>query len=202
MVTLENANYGEARSTHNVRNESMIRRFISIGLAASLIMGLSLTTGCGIFKKKKKGDGRNEFVTASLIDQVDPEGIIGMNLNQFDLENMTQVEGSFDPVYFAYDSARIPAGERDKPQPVADMMSGDSGLVLVLEGNCDERGSREYNMTLGEQRGLAVREYLVGLGIDPNRMQTRSYGEENPAVAGHTEDAYRLNRRVEFQLFR
>ena len=178
----------------------MIRRFINIGICTALILVLGLGSGCGIFKKKKKGDGRNEFVTAEFSDVL-PGGIL-MNPERFNTEDLTPVEGSFEPVYFAYDSARIPPGERGKTQPVADMMSGDPSLVLVVEGNCDERGSREYNLALGEQRGLAVREFLVGLQIDPARVQTRSYGEENPAVTGHTEEAYRLNRRVEFQLFR
>ena len=72
---------------------------------------------------------------------------------------------------------------------------------VIVEGHCDERGSREYNLALGERRALAVRAYLIGLGLDPARVQTKSMGEEQPAVFGHDESAWSKNRRVEFILF-
>lgn len=73
--------------------------------------------------------------------------------------------------------------------------------VLVVEGHCDERGSNEYNLSLGENRAISVRTRLVQLGVQGDRIQTRSYGEEKPAVAGSGEEAWRLNRRGEFSLF-
>ena len=72
---------------------------------------------------------------------------------------------------------------------------------MVVEGNCDERGSNEYNMSLGENRALAVRSHLVNLGISADRIQTRSYGEEKPAVTGTGEEVWHLNRRCEFARF-
>jgi peptidoglycan-associated lipoprotein len=72
---------------------------------------------------------------------------------------------------------------------------------VVIEGHCDERGSREYNLALGERRALAVRAYLVGLGIDATRLQTKSYGEEQPVAMGHDESSWSRNRRAEFVLF-
>jgi peptidoglycan-associated lipoprotein len=81
-------------------------------------------------------------------------------------------------------------------------MTRNQDVRLIAEGHCDERGSREYNLSLGEHRALAVRAYLVGLGVDGARIQTRSYGEEQPLDPGHDESAWRLNRRVEFALFR
>ena len=74
-------------------------------------------------------------------------------------------------------------------------------MRLEIEGHSDERGSREYNLTLGESRALAVRQYLIDVGVESERIQTKSYGEENPAEFGHDEEAYRLNRRAKFQLF-
>ena len=73
--------------------------------------------------------------------------------------------------------------------------------VVLVEGNCDERGSNEYNMTLGENRAIIVRNYLVQNGIDGSRIQTRSYGEERPAAEGHDESAWALNRRAEFGIY-
>ena len=101
------------------------------------------------------------------------------------------------PVYFDYDSAQINESERSKIESVASSMKGGSGQVIV-EGNCDERGSTEYNLALGERRALAVRAYLVGLGVDGARVQTKSYGEERPVDPGHDESAWSKNRRAEF----
>ncbi|NCC31563.1 MAG: peptidoglycan-associated lipoprotein, partial [Chloroflexia bacterium] len=68
---------------------------------------------------------------------------------------------------------------------------------MIVDGHCDERGSNEYNLALGERRALAVRAYLIGLGLDGSRIQTRSFGEERPAAFGSDESAWRLNRRGE-----
>jgi peptidoglycan-associated lipoprotein len=67
---------------------------------------------------------------------------------------------------------------------------------VVVEGHADERGTREYNLALGARRAEAVRSYLIGLGIDPARIDTISYGEERPAVAGSNEEAWARNRRA------
>ena len=107
----------------------------------------------------------------------------------------------FAPVYFGFDSTVVPQGELGKIDAVADHLKSRSERVVVVEGNCDERGSNEYNMTLGEQRAVVVRNYLVQNGIAANRIQTRSYGEEKPAVDGHDESAWSLNRRGEFAIF-
>lgn len=108
------------------------------------------------------------------------------------------VEGQFEPVYFAYDSAQVGPGERAKLEQIADYMRSNRSVNLIVEGHCDERGSREYNLSLGERRALAARAYLIGLGIDGSRIQTRSYGEEQPAAFGHDESAWQQNRRAEF----
>jgi peptidoglycan-associated lipoprotein len=107
----------------------------------------------------------------------------------------------FDRVYFGYDSFRIDPVEIVKIEAVAEYMRRVPQVKLVAEGHCDERGSREYNMSLGEHRALAVRAHLIGAGVDGNRVQTRSYGEEMPVDPGHHEGAWRLNRRVEFVFY-
>ena len=107
----------------------------------------------------------------------------------------------FAPVYFGFDSTVVPQGELGKIDAVADHLKSRSERVVVVEGNCDERGSNEYNMTLGEQRAVVVRNYLVQNGIASNRIQTRSYGEEKPAVDGHDESAWSRNRRGEFAIY-
>ena len=117
-------------------------------------------------------------------------------------DTLQAVQGvKFSPVYFAFDSYVLPPSEVSKIEQVAQHLKQNANHVVVVEGNCDERGSNEYNMSLGENRALAVREYLVKLGIAADRIQTRSYGEEKPAVAGTGEEVWRLNRRDEFALF-
>jgi peptidoglycan-associated lipoprotein len=85
---------------------------------------------------------------------------------------------------------------------VADYMSGKDGYGLIVSGHCDERGSKEYNMALGEKRALAVKDYLVAKGVSPERVRTVSYGEEKPAMDGHDESTFSKNRRAELELAR
>jgi len=107
----------------------------------------------------------------------------------------------FPPVYFAYDSSQVNPEEAGKCEKVAShLMKGKSNGVIV-EGHADERGSREYNLALGERRALAVRDYLISLGVDPAIIQTKSYGEEMPDDMGHDENAWRKNRRVVFAIY-
>lgn len=108
------------------------------------------------------------------------------------------VAGQFDTVIFAFDSAQVEDAERAKVEAVAGYLKANAAAMVTLEGHCDERGSNEYNMSLGERRSLAVRDYLMNLGIDGARIQTKSFGEEQPKDKGHDENAWRVNRRVEF----
>ncbi len=108
---------------------------------------------------------------------------------------------SFEAVYFGFDSTVVPEGELGKIDEVAKHLDANNNRVVVIEGNCDERGSNEYNMSLGENRAIIIRNYLVQNGILADRIQTRSYGEEKPAVDGHDESAWAKNRRGEFAIF-
>jgi len=132
---------------------------------------------------------------------VDPEDLdIALSERFEDGTRIADVE--FSSVLFKYDSFQIEESEVWRIEKVADYLRRNSGVRLVVEGHCDERGSREYNMSLGEHRALAVRAYLIGLGVDVSHVQTRSYGEEHPLDSGHDESAWRLNRRGEFALYR
>lgn len=108
------------------------------------------------------------------------------------------IEGQFEPVLFAFDSAQVAEAERWKLEEVATYLRRNPGANVIVEGHTDERGSRAYNLSLGERRALASRAYLIGLGVDGSRLQTRSYGAERPAAHGHNEEAWRQNRRSEF----
>ena len=107
----------------------------------------------------------------------------------------------FAPVYFGFDSTVVPQGEAGKIDEVAQHLGSHADRVVVVEGNCDERGSNEYNMALGENRASIIRNYLVQSGVDASRIQTRSFGEEKPAVVGSDESAWAQNRRGEFVIY-
>lgn len=107
----------------------------------------------------------------------------------------------FAPVYFGFDSDLIPQGELAKAEAVAQHLAANPKRVVIVEGNCDERGSNEYNLSLGELRAIAIRDYIVQLGIAPDRVQVKSYGEEKPAVSGSGEAVWSKNRRGEFAVF-
>lgn len=102
-----------------------------------------------------------------------------------------------DTIYFAFDSSTVSSSERAKLQQVSEWMKANPDHSLYLAGHADKRGTPEYNRALGERRALAVREYLVGLGIPATALYTNSYGADRPAVQGDTEDAYAKNRRVQ-----
>ncbi len=168
-------------------------------LARILIAGLLCAFLAGGCKKKTTGDPLNQDLLAGRPDSLDYIDFPGMNPDRF--TTGTPVEGDYRPIYFAYDSSRVPSEERVKAEVVAQKMGEVGDAVLIVEGNCDERGSREYNLALGERRALAVRAYLIGLGIDSARIQTKSFGEESPVALGHDEASWRANRRGEFRLY-
>ena len=105
-----------------------------------------------------------------------------------------------DTVHFDFDRSDVKADEKPKISAVADYLKANGMDAVEIEGHCDERGTEEYNRSLGERRALALREQLINLGVDPNRIDTISYGKDRPVDPGHDENAWRQNRRGEFIL--
>ncbi len=101
-----------------------------------------------------------------------------------------------DRVFFAFDSAALDDAARQTLERQAAWLKQYPAVSVTIEGHCDERGTREYNLALGERRAQAVKNYLVALGISPDRIRTISYGKERPADPGHDETAWALNRRA------
>ncbi|WCJ59059.1 peptidoglycan-associated lipoprotein Pal [Fontisphaera persica] len=117
-------------------------------------------------------------------------------------ENMNEDREYFknQTVYFDFDKSAVRASERGKVQAVAEALKKRPEASVEVEGHCDERGTEEYNRSLGERRALSIREYLILLGISSERIFTVSFGEDKPAVPGHNEAAWSKNRRGEFIL--
>src|SRR2546430_17203524 len=91
------------------------------------------------------------------------------------------------------------SSEKAKLEAIATQLKSNPAAAVRIEGHCDERGTEEYNRSLGERRAQALREELAHLGIDPNRVGTISYGEDKPVAGGHDESAWKKNRRGEFK---
>lgn len=131
----------------------------------------------------------------------DADGVPATGLSFDQDPNYTRcTDVAFEPVYFGFDASNLAPAELSKIEAVAAHLK-QTGRVVIVEGNCDERGSNEYNLSLGELRAIAIRDYLVTLGVDAQCVQTKSYGEEKPAVVGSNEGAWSKNRRGEFAVF-
>lgn len=164
---------------------------------------MTLSTGCAPDAKSHAGSSENldgslpsDSINASSIYGTDagiaqaarPEGI----------NPETDVDYSVlasETIYFDYDSFSIRSSERAKLEKISKWLTDNTGKRLMIAGHTDNRGTLEYNRGLGERRALAVREYLVGLGISQDRVFTISYGEDRPASQGNSENDHALNRR-------
>lgn len=100
-----------------------------------------------------------------------------------------------DKVFFEYDSSQVTMEGKEVLARQAEFMKTHPDLNFIIEGHCDERGTREYNMALGERRANAVKNQLVGFGIESDRLTTVSYGKERPAIMGNDETSWSQNRR-------
>ncbi len=108
-----------------------------------------------------------------------------------------KVDGLFS-INFPYDQTKLTAEAESKLQQNAQWMQANADTKLQIEGHCDSRGSIEYNLTLGERRARKVKNHLVSLGVDGNRLSILSYGEEKPLDSSDSEDAHAKNRRANF----
>ncbi len=106
--------------------------------------------------------------------------------------------GGLKTVYFGFDSSNLEGDTKDAVKANADYLKANANVDVQVEGHCDERGGRQYNLALGERRAKAVRDYLVALGVESKRISTISYGNERPKAEGNDESAWSQNRRANF----
>ncbi len=176
-----------------------------IKLSVALLFVAATMTGCRSTKPTEGtlyGDGSDTIGDGTILDSTWAEGDLPMDGTRFETLSRVTDAGEFLPVYFDYDAYSIPGGEASKIATVAEFLRINPAIVLVIEGHCDERGTNEYNMSLGEYRGQSVRDQLIGMGVSAARIQTSSFGEEHPANPGHDESAWSRNRRAEFSFYR
>jgi peptidoglycan-associated lipoprotein len=171
-------------------------KLIQLGMVFGL--GIVLLAGCSSPSKKHGATGGDADMSG-LPGGTDTVGGIAANARPDGVNPDTDVDYSIleaQTVYFDFDSTTVRASERSKLAELAAWLKDNPGKRVMLAGHTDIRGTPEYNRGLGERRGLAVREYLVGLGVDQGRLFTISYGSERPAVQGSDDAAYAKNRRV------
>jgi len=111
------------------------------------------------------------------------------------------IQPALKTVYFDFDSAALTEGTKETLRENAAWLRDHPQTEVQVQGHCDERGTVEYNFNLGQRRAEAVKAFLDSLGVPRDRIHTISYGEERPAVLGHNEEAWRLNRRAEFHAY-
>jgi len=129
---------------------------------------------------------------------VPPEPVLAdESLDTRSLDDLNR-DSPLEPLFFDYDSAEVSTDGRTVLNRNAEVLKGHPTWVVTIEGHCDERGTAEYNLTLGERRALAAGAYLTSLGIDGTRLRTVSYGKEFPFDPARTEEAYAKNRRAHF----
>ena len=186
---------------------------LALALAATLA-----TTGCKHTPMKVTpipgsqapivGPGSGDPNTLPNANPIDPNAVPGTGPGPMATADANLFDGMIkDPaalaaytIHFAFDSAAIKKSEDANISAVASALSGSASDKLLIEGNCDERGTDEYNRALGERRALAAREALAKHGISPDRIRTLSNGKDKPADTGHDDAAWAKNRRDEFIL--
>ncbi|HUU45712.1 MAG TPA: peptidoglycan-associated lipoprotein Pal [Acidobacteriota bacterium] len=170
----------------------MAKRLVLVMIALALV-----AAGCGGGKQQAE----LEESGAGSATWTQDDGSTGADADRADREAPTStdiVEYDFNTIYFDFDKYNLRADAREALDRNAELMRANPDLKIVIEGHCDERGTDEYNLALGERRAKAARDYLTRLGIDAARITVISYGEERPVSLGHDEGSWRLNRRGEF----
>ncbi len=163
----------------------------------SLLFVALTFSGCSLFGGGKKGaDGANGGALSEADLNAQREGRFGSG-------SIPTAEGGgmFRDIHFDFDSSAITDSARQDIEYNAQVLQSNSTLKIQLEGHCDERGTAEYNLALGNQRARAVSDVLLSYGTPASRLSTISYGEEVPLNPGHSEQAWAENRRVHFSAF-
>jgi len=158
---------------------------------------IALLAGCSSKGGLKDGDVTVEDRGTSAEDGAFASGLgSGVSMERYLMDNPDSPLAN-RIIYFDFDSAEISAIDLDVLTAHAGYLGANPGQRITLEGHTDERGSREYNIALGERRSVSVQRVLELNGVSAGQITNVSYGEEKPAVDGHSEAAWRLNRRVE-----
>lgn len=163
-------------------------------LLLSLVV-VSMVSGCALFRKSST-DGANGGVVSETTASGSTEKVEAMNFAAVGSDSGT-IDG-LKSVHFDYDAATLKDSEKEKLAGNVAWLNKNSSSKLLIEGHCDQRGSTEYNLSLGERRANAVKNILVNMGIKANRLSTTSLGKEKLIATGDSEEELAKNRRANF----
>ena len=162
----------------------------------SLLAVILLVSACSSTPKDSSSlSTDSSFDDAAIGMSLDAESEIDMLSGAVPGTQQDLVINVGDRVFFGYDRYDLAEEAKETIEKQAIWMKKYPHLNVTLEGHCDERGTREYNLALGDKRAMSVRNYLIALGVEASRIQTISYGKERPAVAGSDETSWAQNRR-------
>jgi peptidoglycan-associated lipoprotein len=162
------------------------KKMLYFVMLAVLVLGMALT-GCSKKTPETAQQGTAEGAGATESLETADSGI---------MEGRTS--GPMVPVYFEFDSSKITGEQVQRIETNADFIKKNTQHTIRIEGNCDPRGTQEYNLALGERRAQSAKSYLVNLGVDSERLSTVSFGEEKLLLFGHDEISWAQNRRADF----
>jgi peptidoglycan-associated lipoprotein len=196
----------------------MKKNLTFIGIFVVLILGLIIFSGCAEKKSVVTSNAAQEQDAASaqtaaqktdaskLSDTTNPNDATNQNDTtkgqSASVETTATPEASVRDINFDFDSSTIRPDAREILKVNADFLLKNKAATIVIEGHCDEKGTAEYNMALGQRRAQETKKYLVNLGIKESIIRTISYGEERPLDPGNTEEAWAKNRRAHFLIAR
>ena len=171
----------------------------TIVMVSVLLAALLVFVGCGSKGEPPVVTDPTPVVTEPVVEEpVAEEPTVSDEPAPVDYAGMEPQEYGIEDVFFAFDEYSLSDESMNTLIASARLMRTHSDLVYVIEGHCDERGTVEYNLALGEKRAVAVRDYLLSLGMPSSQLRITSYGEERPFAFGSNESAWALNRRGHF----
>lgn len=181
-------------------NRSWMKRAMILVMGLILVLGLVALTGCS--KKAPVEDNPAAGMGDQQVEELPPPPVPEENpADQTppapDYASMEPSEYGVADVFFAFDQYELDNESMSQLAANARAIK-EAGTVILISGHCDERGTLEYNLALGEKRANAVRDYLVSLGVPASKLRVTSYGENRPFATGHNEDAWAQNRRAHF----
>ncbi|HOJ32006.1 MAG TPA: peptidoglycan-associated lipoprotein Pal [Candidatus Hydrogenedentes bacterium] len=176
----------------------MEKKVVWIKLALVVVLALSMATFTGCKRKQPPLQPEYTGQTGQQTGTGSGTGLPDVDVSRILFDKATGLQ----PIYFDYDKYNIRPDQvatiNQNADKIKKALAQAPNTYILIEGHCDERGTQEYNMALGERRALAVRDYLINLGVPGQNLLTISYGEERPVDPGHNEAAWAKNRRAEF----
>ena len=176
----------------------MVKAWVKgLSISIGLVLAVALS-GCGSKGKNVKTENVPPVPVVAVEEQVSSQDITESGLE--DLKKQAQAEGALNTIYFDFDNYNLKSEAVTTLNKTAAWLTKNPTVKITIEGNCDERGTMEYNVALGERRANSAEQYLNKLGVAADRLSAISYGKEKPICTEHNESCWWKNRRDDFNV--